>query len=84
MDGYVAKPVKSADLFDAIRSLYGDSSEVFDGDVLDWDEALDHVDGSEQILRRVADLFFDECPQLFAKIREAIANGDGAYFLCRT
>jgi len=28
MDGYVAKPIKSADLFDAIRSVSGDSSEV--------------------------------------------------------
>lgn len=44
--------------------------------VMDWEKALDAVDGSEDILEELAGLFVDESPGMLEQIRAAIDDGD--------
>ena len=46
--------------------------------LLDWERALDNVDGSEDLLLELAQLFIDTCPGMLNEIREAIGNRDAA------
>ncbi|CAN7442589.1 Hpt domain-containing protein [Phenylobacterium sp. LjRoot225] len=45
--------------------------------VLDWDRALENVDGSEDLLIELAGLFIEECPEMMRQVRAAIDAGDG-------
>ena len=46
--------------------------------VLDLQLALSRVGGDKQLLREIAVLFIEECPQSLAEIQEAVAAGDAA------
>ncbi|MHB1035652.1 MAG: response regulator [Pirellulales bacterium] len=86
MDGYVAKPVRMAKLLKTIEEVLGDSPEFQmpsdqsppDEDVLNWSEALKTVKQDRDLLKVVAEAFLDECPQLLAAMREAMAAGNAA------
>jgi histidine phosphotransfer protein HptB len=43
---------------------------------LDWEQALDNVDGSEDLLLELAKLFIETSSDMLAQISTAIANGD--------
>lgn len=45
-------------------------------ELLNWEEALEAVDGSEEILIELAQLFLDEGPGMMQAIRAAIDAGD--------
>jgi two-component system, sensor histidine kinase and response regulator len=45
---------------------------------LDWNEALQRIGGSEDILRELADAFLGEAPRLLDAAREALEHGDAA------
>jgi len=45
-------------------------------EVVNWDEALTHVEGDRELLAEMATLFLEVCPGLLSAIREAIARHD--------
>jgi HPt (histidine-containing phosphotransfer) domain-containing protein len=48
-----------------------------DGGVLvDWQQALESLDGNRQLLGELVDIFREECPKLRAEIETALAAGD--------
>lgn len=44
--------------------------------LLDWEKALDNVDGSEDLLLELAQVFVESCPDMMREIREAVSKGD--------
>jgi len=86
MDGYVSKPIKISDLFDAIdgiASLRGPDLRVRaplhvqSDTVFETEEALSRVEGDLEFLLGLAASFLDSCPSLLTKIYGAIASRDG-------
>lgn len=84
MNAYVAKPVRSEELFQAIDALgvpaNGNEGSPADDraqeSVLDRDGALESVDGDMELLGELVDLFLDECPQYLADICAAVDADD--------
>ena len=77
MDAYVSKPIRAAELFEAIgRLLSADvkgakerpDPEGRPGAVLDLDTALGVVDGDRDLLREMAQWFLNQCPKLLGEI----------------
>lgn len=44
--------------------------------LLDWERALENVDGSEELLIELAGVFIEECPEMMRQIRAAIDERD--------
>jgi two-component system sensor histidine kinase/response regulator len=85
MDGYVAKPIRAQQLFDAIEAVLADDSpaptepEPAPSQPLerfDWSEALRGVKGDHTLLKAVVEAILQESPQTIAAIRQAVARGD--------
>jgi two-component system sensor histidine kinase/response regulator len=80
MDGYISKPVRRHELYQAIKGFFphgslekssaaadsGDSCEVA------WDAALEGVEGHEDVLRGVAQAAIEELPQLVLGLENAL------------
>jgi two-component system sensor histidine kinase/response regulator len=96
MDGYVSKPINSAELEKVIQSVVDQfpsraralaasssiprvpSPELTDGNASGIDEAeiLARFEGDIELLRELAGIFIDECPNYLAAIREAILSAN--------
>ncbi len=85
MDAYVSKPIRAAELFEAIgRLLSADFKEAKERPdpegpqraVLDLDTALGVVDSDRELLREMAQLFLNQCPKLLGEIRDSVLRGD--------
>jgi len=85
MDGYVSKPVRSAELSQLIRSLLpatpGDSevatpSAEEELKLFDRAALLRRLEGDTALLDEVVQLFLSECPVVLEKIRCAAAGRD--------
>ena len=85
MDAYVSKPIRAAELFEAIGRLLSTDvagakerphPEEPQGAVLDLDTALEFADGDWELLRRMAQLFLSQCPKLLGEVRDSVARGD--------
>jgi len=84
MDGYIAKPIHVAELFNVIGGLFSISAELAgqpvpemaEGEIVNWHEALQAVRGSTQHLKTVVEAALEEIPRLMAAIRQAITNSD--------
>ncbi|MGE0606213.1 MAG: response regulator [Pirellulales bacterium] len=86
MDGYVSKPIRSAELLAAMEELLpfssapaaepSDSPELgkTQEPALNWAEAVANIGGDENILISVAQAFLHECPTIIADINEAVAS----------
>jgi signal transduction histidine kinase/DNA-binding response OmpR family regulator len=86
MDGYVSKPVQARELFQALAEVLGDvgptavvagPAEVPPGPAVDREAILRRLDGNEELLRELVDLFLEEAPRRLGQIRSAVALGDG-------
>jgi CheY-like chemotaxis protein len=83
MDGYVSKPVRPTDLFEAIEDC---TSADFPADVVRNDDTIDERVSDEAILARfegdvtlartVGAAFLLEVPALLRSVRDGIARGD--------
>jgi HPt (histidine-containing phosphotransfer) domain-containing protein len=86
-DGYVPKPVRAQELFDAIESLVGCESaapscsncetSVMES-ILDKSVAFSRVDGDMALLREIVGLFLEDSPKLMQEIRTAVQQRDAA------
>ncbi len=78
MDSYISKPIQAELLYATVEAYTpaGIVEAAPTGAVLDWIAALARVGGSQELLRRLADLFLKECGKLMAEIRHTIASAD--------
>ncbi|MCK6458452.1 MAG: response regulator [Planctomycetes bacterium] len=82
MDGYVSKPIRPRDLYEAVEGVgHGEGGAPARGaeappDPIDWEGALARAGGSASIRARLAEVFLKEGPQLLAALREALDKGD--------
>jgi CheY-like chemotaxis protein/anti-sigma regulatory factor (Ser/Thr protein kinase) len=79
MDGYIAKPVRAAELFQTIDALFHASSAPAPppkASPIDWPEAMKAVQGDREVLRMVVEAAVEEVPKLMDALRQAVAKGD--------
>jgi CheY-like chemotaxis protein/HPt (histidine-containing phosphotransfer) domain-containing protein len=84
MDGYVAKPIRPQELFEAIEGLLparaksepAASAPPSPDAVFDHAEALRHAAGDPELLRELVQVFLDSCPRQLSDLREAITRRD--------
>ena len=84
MDGYVSKPINSAELFAEIERCLAaperskTMSEISQGTEVQIDRAslLDRVEGDQELLTEMIHLFLDDAPNLLAAMRDAVQRGD--------
>jgi HPt (histidine-containing phosphotransfer) domain-containing protein len=78
MDDYLAKPVSSREIADAIRRIFplATSSAAVSTRSNHWTvaRALAQVEGDEKLLQEIVAIFVDEAPKLLAKLREGIVS----------
>jgi protein-histidine pros-kinase len=94
MDDYVTKPIKPRELFAAIRRVWGaaDAHEMSNPEasllegcglesdrmVMDLAQTLDLLDGDEQALRQLVDLFFADLGRHMQALRSSASAGECA------
>jgi CheY-like chemotaxis protein len=86
MDGYIAKPIRTKELFATIEGILSSSAEpkaaggsaAPQDEVMDWSAALATVGGDHRLLGEIVDAFLQECPRLLEQVREAISKKDAA------
>ncbi len=88
MNDFISKPFKINELTDIIsKYIPSNASEAEQSSThspenrentrsLDWREALDGLGGNEQLLRRIATVFYDDIPLQFEKLKAAIQKND--------
>jgi CheY-like chemotaxis protein len=84
MDGYLAKPISQDELWSVIevvcpqaprfRALATETDTLQEN--LDRTAILNRLDGDEQLLREIVDLFFLRCPELLEGIRQGLVEGN--------
>jgi two-component system sensor histidine kinase/response regulator len=85
MNGYLSKPIRRDQLQEAIQEMVSDADQsVPEGnqakqpaDGFNLELALEAVEGDDQLLRDVIQVFLEECPQLLQGLAVAIQHQDG-------
>jgi CheY-like chemotaxis protein len=83
MDGYVAKPIQSRELYQAIAELVPTAAlaekEAAPAPVVqDRNEALEHVAGDVELLHELTEVFLKDCPRMIEDVIEGLCAGDAA------
>ncbi|MBN2289731.1 MAG: PAS domain S-box protein [Candidatus Glassbacteria bacterium] len=86
MDAYVSKPIRPAELFEAIDKVIpsrgeslkeekdpGQIKQVFDKNAL-----LDRLDGDHELAGEIVRLFINDCPETMQELQRAIAERDAS------
>ncbi len=73
MNDYVTKPVRTEELFRAMRKWYRARPPAFDPSIL-----MEQLDNDQEMIRGVMDLFIQDGPKTLRAIREAVERGDDA------
>lgn len=86
MDDYISKPIRARQLFERIAAAVEAGSSMKEapqanlaGDAsagLDWNKALETVNGDQDLLRDVISAFLEETPAQLSTIAQAIEQGD--------
>jgi CheY-like chemotaxis protein len=90
MDGYLAKPIRSKDLYETVEAITPTvpwikevpieairSEEPVEKGVLDWNIAVQRVGGRSDLLTKMVQVFLEESGKLMPAIRQAIDQRDG-------
>ena len=80
MDGYIAKPIRAADLEEVIDKLILENEKNMNmsspdfslPDVFDLQAALERVEGDRELLNELAGLFVEDSAQLMKEIQQSI------------
>ncbi len=85
MDGYVAKPIRASELNQAIAAVLEQRGLTIAKrdtvtQTVDWDKALEIVQGDRQLLAEIADAFVTECPKMVNQLHEALGEDDFVTF----
>lgn len=86
MSGYLSKPIRTNELDDILVQLFADQSssqkrqsdQPKDDAVIDWAQALSHVDGDKELLRVVAEAMLQEFTEFLETLSRCIAAGDAS------
>jgi signal transduction histidine kinase/CheY-like chemotaxis protein len=86
MDGYVAKPFQAQTLFEALcrtsesvtRTLPTTEPPSQADLIFDREEALARVEGDEQLLQELVELFLTDAPRYLTELRHTLTSGDAA------
>jgi PAS domain S-box-containing protein len=87
MDSYISKPLRPQQLYEIIEGVIAPGIEtknqaVVEAEavepVFDRDAVLARVEGDQELLREIADLFLGEAPELLRAIRESLERRDAA------
>ncbi|HLW64788.1 MAG TPA: PAS domain S-box protein, partial [Gemmataceae bacterium] len=87
MDSYVTKPIRSEELYAAIREAIAGPARSTAPErddspplpqVVDWQTALSYVGGDEDLLRELAGTFLEQCPRWQADLAGALKAEDPA------
>ena len=85
MDGYVSKPIRARELFDAIAAAVGvparpdpppGAEPLAPAEAPDWESALERVAGDRELLTELVRLFLGQYPGWVADLRRGLAAGD--------
>jgi two-component system, sensor histidine kinase and response regulator len=83
MDAYVAKPIRPAELLEAIAAVTASApppaepeERVADGTDVDWGAALYRVGGDRDLLRELIGLFLEQCPSWLRDLQDAVATAN--------
>lgn len=86
MDVCVAKPIHAPELQQAIDRVLSPATGVSSdarqpavaGSAVDWQAALDGVQGDAKLLKELIEIFFEELPELLKRIKDSLAGRDAA------
>jgi len=94
MDAFVSKPFRARELYHAVEHTAAvagkqplapaaaiPATPAADSEqetCLDWPGALRNLDGDEELMLELTELFLNKCPALMAEIEEAISVADAA------
>ena len=86
MDDYITKPLRTRELFEILDRLTAPGKPAerprrrrprrHIAPVVDRAALLERFDGSEELLRQVADVFLQTCPEMLGAVDAAIASRD--------
>src|SRR5262249_10924023 len=84
--GYVSKPIRARELFEAIAAAAGTAPppdpppapEPPPDEAPDWEAALERVGGDRALLGELVRLYLKECPGWVEQMRRGLAAGDAA------
>jgi two-component system, sensor histidine kinase and response regulator len=87
MDGYITKPVRFSDIEQAISGLTSTPlirTLPADAAARSWNkaEALGRIEGDEELLQEMCQIFLDNSPKLLQKLHQAVATGDADGVMC--
>jgi two-component system sensor histidine kinase/response regulator len=85
MDDYVSKPIRADKLFDTIAGVLGPrggegltaGSTLRSAEpIVDWNAALEAVDGEQELLHTLVQAVVDEMPKMITAVRRAVDGRD--------
>ena len=90
MNDFVSKPFRAAELFAAVEGVPAEALDELHGDqdgrpaapagsepCLDWQGALRNLEGDEEFLHDLAEMFLAQSPALLAAVEEAVSREEG-------
>lgn len=89
MDSYLSKPIRAAELFEAIENQLGglagtsmvQNAPGFDALPFDKSFVLNRLNGDEALLAELIETFLNEYPELMSAIRKSIIQKDPAHLV---
>ena len=79
MDGYIAKPIRPAELFAGIKPftrrpppVLADPAPTTEDDCIDWQGAWGNLEGDRDLMSELAGLFLDDLPHQMEAIHRAV------------
>jgi len=79
MDGYIAKPVRFSDIEQTLAGLASAPvTHALPAEAASWNkaEALARIEGDEELLQEMCQIFLENSPKLLQKLQQAVAAGD--------
>jgi two-component system sensor histidine kinase/response regulator len=76
MDGYITKPVRFSDIEQTLSDLTDKPKPQVEPAFWNKVEALGRIEGDEELLHEMCQIFLENSPKLLRKLQQALAAGD--------